>query len=65
MQRLAPDRAQDPPLWTLFPNKISPPLSLVLGRSFGARKRTKSGSPVREREREEEEEEVLLTAYNK
>ena len=32
MQRLSPDRAQDPPLWTLFPNKVSrsgsPSLSL-------------------------------------
>ena len=27
MQRLSPDRAQEPPLWTMFPNKVSLSLS--------------------------------------
>ena len=32
MQRLSPDRAQDPPSWTLFPIKVSLSLSLSLSR---------------------------------
>jgi len=30
MQRLSPDRAQDPPLWTMFSNKVSLSLPLTL-----------------------------------
>ena len=34
MERLSLDRAQDPPLWTLFPNKVSRILSLSLSTSL-------------------------------
>ena len=42
MQRLSLDRAQDPPLWTLFPNKVSLSLSLSPVRNVYTRRSPKS-----------------------
>ena len=45
MQRLSPDRAQEPPFWTLIPSKVSLSLSLSLCCSCSTRvARSRSGS---------------------